>query len=351
MQRIIIVLFTVFFSLLLAQPQQENQKMKVRRFLEKLSEMEKIAEKDALRKKKQKQLYQKYLEEGTRAWKEQNNYEHAIYLFQRAESLDPLAYESFFLLGKLEKDRKNWARALLHLEESLWRREESKAIREEIAEVHYEQGLELTTQQQWTPALEAFERALTENKKMSKAHYQKGKIFMAQGRASEAETSYQEAVESGGGETEELLEAKKELQQIIQKRQEEAQAFFAKGESLGKEGQWVSAQEYFKKAVELDVKNGNYWRALGNTYLQNGIIPAGVEALFQVVELDPNDLESLERLSQTLQNRYTQTLFKEPEENKKVREQLQTVLNKILAIDSLSLEKREYYKNMREVLK
>ena len=99
------ILGIVLLSLSWAQ-KKDPQKMQVRRFLERLNELEKQLEIENLRIQKRELLFRAYLKRGEEKF-QQERYEDALRFFQGAQLLDPLSAKSFIGFAKIERVRKN----------------------------------------------------------------------------------------------------------------------------------------------------------------------------------------------------------------------------------------------------
>ncbi|MEK7483345.1 MAG: tetratricopeptide repeat protein [Planctomycetota bacterium] len=341
------ILGIVLLSLSWAQ-KKDPQKMQVRRFLERLNELEKQLEIENLRIQKRELLFRAYLKRGEEKF-QQERYEDALRFFQGAQLLDPLSAKSFIGFAKIERVRKNLDLALHALEEALMR-DDIPEIHQERAQIFYSKAVAVLEEKKYSEARALLDETIKEDPKFGKAYYQQGQLLIQLGEIVLAEKSFRQSLEYPKTLGEYQEEASKKLEQILEERKSQSTKIFQKGEDFQKNGQWLEAQEHFARATELEPENAKFWKSLGSAYLQNGSGSSGIEAYFQVIRIDSSDHETLEVLIRFLQQQYTQTLFSDPQANQKYRKELQKALKIALSQETLAPEKKEAYKKIQEVV-
>ena len=186
------ILGIVLLSLSWAQ-KKDPQKMQVRRFLERLNELEKQLEIQNLRIQKRELLFRAYLKRGEEKF-QQERYEDALRFFQGAQLLDPLSAKSFIGFAKIERVRKNLDLALHALEEALMR-DDIPEIHQERAQIFYSKAVAVLEEKKYSEARALLDETIKEDPKFGKAYYQQGQLLIQLGEIVLAEKSFRQSLE------------------------------------------------------------------------------------------------------------------------------------------------------------
>lgn len=190
-------------------------------------------------------------------------------------------------------------------------------------EVHYNLGLVLEQQQNFTAAIDCYQQAITQNPNYLKAYYSLAIAFQKLGHPSETIRVYQQIIERHPNEIDaynnlgcawvqqgEFETAIKIYQDAIARSPENATLYNNLAQAYGRQGKFDQSITHYLRAIQFDPNQVEAYQNLGNLFQKQKLYGTALVYFQRVLELQPDSIAAHSACAWSFleQNQFTQAL-------------------------------------------
>lgn len=169
----------------------------------------------------------------------------------------------------------------------------------------YNAGILAYRAENYREAIQQFKKAIQEDPKVAKYHYNLGLTYTKDGQKADAKKAFEQSLNLDRNygvahlalanmlfDDQELQASAEHYELAIKNGQREAYVYYNLGNTYYFMSEFISASNNYKKAIETDPKNADYPYNLGLSLVQSGSLNAAIKQFDQTIALDENYLEA-----------------------------------------------------------